>query len=279
MNDLQRDIGRPTLRIGEFTILAANDAQAEIEAADLVTPTGFGGSAAILSGSLANFQFSISTTTTATASAAYAPSGAVVQLSATVAPTSGSIPDNETVNFTIKQGNTVVGSTSGLTSGGQATATYTLPPDTPAGTGYTVIASYVGDGTYAASDDSASPASFSVSAAPVAFTAPDGQPNVITLTSGGGYLLLSDNGGPATSYRLDSITDLTINGGDGNDTLVIDNTGGQVTLPAGGILFDGQGGTDGISVIGGTYGTVKYDISGTGAAPCSWTAPDPVQQS
>ncbi len=69
------------------------------------------------------------------------------------------------------------------------------------------------------------------------------------------------NGGPVINFT--GLTDLTINGGDGDDVLIIDYTGGALA-PTGGIFFNGQGQTgDGNSTAGTTSGDELQITGGT----------------
>jgi CSLREA domain-containing protein len=92
------------------------------------------------------------TTTAANASVTYSPSSQLVALAATVTSTVGTVT-NGMVTFTILNGATPVGSpSSGNVSNGSASANYTLPGGTQAGT-YTIQAVYSG-GTLTGSSDS-----------------------------------------------------------------------------------------------------------------------------
>jgi hypothetical protein len=83
------------------------------------------------------------TTTANSVSAAYSPNARILTLNATVADTS--IPSDTVsqgaVTFTVMSGSTQIGSTTGLVSGGKATAGFNLPAGQTLGT-YTIAVSY-----------------------------------------------------------------------------------------------------------------------------------------
>jgi hypothetical protein len=111
-----------------------------------------------------------STTTTASdATATFSSSAQNVTLNATVTSSSGTV-NGGTVNFTILQGNTVIGTaTSGAVSNGSASVSYALPAGTAPGT-YTIEADYNDNsGNFALSSDTAH--TLTVSAASTTTTA------------------------------------------------------------------------------------------------------------
>ena len=62
---------------------------------------------------------------------------------------------------------------------------------------------------------------------------------------------------------------ITVDGGDGNDTLTVDFSGGN-PIPSGGLTFNGGGQTtvppgDDLLVTGGSFGSVAYNATGSGA--------------
>jgi len=95
-----------------------------------------------------------STTTSASnATATYSSGSQAVSLSATVTSGGGTV-NSGTVTFSVFNGGTQIGSSTspaGVT-GGSASASYSLPGGTGAGT-YTIVASYVGAGNFASSSD------------------------------------------------------------------------------------------------------------------------------
>jgi len=108
-------------------------------------------------------------TTAANASATYNVNSQSVTLSATVTSSGGTV-NSGTVTFTVSQGVTQIGSATSpaSVSNGSASATYTLPGGTNAGT-YTITASYTGAGGFNSSSDNTH--SLMVSAASTTTTA------------------------------------------------------------------------------------------------------------
>jgi hypothetical protein len=54
--------------------------------------------------------------------------------------------------------------------------------------------------------------------------------------------------GGSSTYSVLAITALTVNGGEGDDRLTVDFANGN-PVPAGGVMFDGQGGSDGVRIV------------------------------
>ncbi|WP_417382519.1 choice-of-anchor D domain-containing protein [Gimesia sp.] len=127
----------------------------------------------------------------------------------------------------------------------------------------------------------------------------------VTGTAGDDILTISATSANAGTYRinggpiinLDNITDFTFNGGDGNDTLIIDNsgitpTGGSDLFdPTDGIFFNGEGNLgvgvgDRLQILGGDATTVEHRFTnandgfvfydGEGTATITYTGLEPV---
>ena len=98
--------------------------------------------------------------------------------------------------------------------------------------------------------------------------------DVLTITAtsanAGTYQIVS-GGVPGPVININSITDFTFNGGDGDDTLIIDHsgitpTGGSDLFdPTDGIFFNGQGNTvaggDTLQIVGGDATTVEHEFT------------------
>uniref|UniRef100_UPI003A91A19C LamG-like jellyroll fold domain-containing protein n=1 Tax=Gimesia sp. TaxID=2024833 RepID=UPI003A91A19C len=123
--------------------------------------------------------------------------------------------------------------------------------------------------------------------------------DVLTITAtsfnAGTYQIVS-GGVPGPVININSITDFTFNGGDGNDTLIIDNfniastPGTDLFNPSGGIFFNGEGNTaggDSLQILGGDATTVEHRftsandgsiyIDGAGTATITYTGLEPIQ--
>ena len=97
------------------------------------------------------------TTTASNQTATFSESSQAVTLSAAVAASSSDTVNTGTVTFTVfNSGNTQVGPAvvSGTVSGGSASASYTLPASSPAGT-YSIHANYAGNAGFLSSSDTA----------------------------------------------------------------------------------------------------------------------------
>lgn len=81
---------------------------------------------------------------------------------------------------------------------------------------------------------------------------------ILKLDSTHTKLELTQNGILSWSVALSQIPGVTINGGDGDDTLLIDGSNGN-PIPAGGIVFNGQGGSDTLSLTNGASLTIGSD--------------------
>ena len=94
-----------------------------------------------------------STTTTASnASTTFSPGNQLVTLAATVTSSGGTV-NAGTMTFSVFNGGTLIGSSTTVNvTNGSASANYTLPGGTPAGT-YTIVASYNGAGGFGSSSD------------------------------------------------------------------------------------------------------------------------------
>jgi trimeric autotransporter adhesin len=78
-------------------------------------------------------------------------------------------------------------------------------------------------------------------------------------TDSGSYTI---NGGPAIAFS--GVTQLAVNGGDGNDTLTIVNPAGGLFAPTGGIRYDGGGQpADTLEVLGGAAAELVYTAGAT----------------
>ncbi len=101
-----------------------------------------------------NVGAAATTITVANAPATFSANAQNVTLSATVTSAAGTV-NSGTVSFTVFNSGTPVGNpvTSGTVTNGVATATYSLPAGTAAGS-YSISASYTGGGNFAASSDS-----------------------------------------------------------------------------------------------------------------------------
>jgi len=84
------------------------------------------------------------------------------------------------------------------------------------------------------------------------------------LSLSAGVLELRRGGVLILSTPVGDLTDLTIDGGDGNDTLTVDFSGGD-PIPTGGLFFNGQGQTgapgDSIVITGGAWTNNTYDFT------------------
>ncbi|HAW31427.1 MAG TPA: hypothetical protein DCY03_25530, partial [Planctomycetaceae bacterium] len=123
--------------------------------------------------------------------------------------------------------------------------------------------------------------------------------DVLTITAtsanAGTYQIVS-GGVPGPVVNINSITDFTFNGGDGDDVLIIDNSGITPTAgtdlfnPSGGIFFNGQGNTavgDSLQILGGDATTVEHRftsafdgsiyIDGVGTPAITYTGLEPIQ--
>ncbi|WP_417391015.1 choice-of-anchor D domain-containing protein [Gimesia sp.] len=96
--------------------------------------------------------------------------------------------------------------------------------------------------------------------------------DVLTITAtsanAGTYQIVS-GGVPGPVININSITDFTFNGGDGDDVLIIDNSlivptaGSDLFNPVNGITFNGQGNTavgDSLQILGGDATTVEHQF-------------------
>src|SRR5262245_15541078 len=80
-----------------------------------------------------------------------------------------------------------------------------------------------------------------------------------TGTDSGSYNV---NGGPAIAFS--GVTQLVVNGGNGNDTLTIVNPDGSLFAPAGGISYDGGGQSgDALAVVGGSASNASLAAGAT----------------
>ncbi|QDU13974.1 Pectinesterase [Gimesia maris] len=123
--------------------------------------------------------------------------------------------------------------------------------------------------------------------------------DVLTITAtsanAGTYQIVS-GGVPGPVVNINSITDFTFNGGDGDDVLIIDNSGIAPTAgsdlfnPVDGIFFNGQGNTvvgDSLQILGGDATTVEHrftnnndgsiHIDGSPTATITYTGLEPIQ--
>jgi predicted outer membrane repeat protein len=171
------------------------------------------------------------TTTPTTASATFSPTDQTVTLSASVTSTFGTV-NGGSVTFTVQRGATVVGSpVTAVVSGGAASAPFTLPGGTAAGS-LTITADYdPGTTTFAAGTGTAtlsvgktdqtitftvtSPATYGVSPITLTATATSGLPVSFTLVSGPGTL----SGGVLTVTGAGSIVIQADQPGDANYNL------------------------------------------------------------
>uniref|UniRef100_Q02CP8 Polymorphic membrane protein n=1 Tax=Solibacter usitatus (strain Ellin6076) TaxID=234267 RepID=Q02CP8_SOLUE len=152
------------------------------------------------------------TTTAAPASVIFSTSTQTVPLSATVTSAGGQV-NAGTVTFTLfDSGNAQVGSpvTSGTVTAGAASANFTLPASTPAGT-YSIHASYSGAGNFAASSDNthnltvAAPSATTTTVVPASAsfsTSSQSVPFSATVTSAGGTV----NAGTVTFTVFNSLS-------------------------------------------------------------------------
>ena len=103
-------------------------------------------------------------------------------------------------------------------------------------------------------------------AVPGSGPSPPATPWTISLTSGGSAVTIALSGselvltvdGVSGTRRLDTVTGIEINGGDGDDTLTIDATAAALTLP---ILFGGGAGND--TLVGPTVDS-NWSVTGAG---------------
>ncbi|MGA3133881.1 MAG: Ig-like domain repeat protein [Terracidiphilus sp.] len=176
-----------------------------------------------------------STTTAANATATFSASSQQVTLSATVTSTAGTV-DSGTITFTVLNGGTPIGaSTSPVSvSNGSASATYTLPGGTNAGT-YTITASYAGAGSFTSSSDNTH--TLTVSAAPTTTTAAS---QTATASGSSQSVLLSATvTSTAGTVNAGTVTFTVLNGGTQvgsaatSSTLSNGNASVNYTLPAG----------------------------------------------
>lgn len=123
--------------------------------------------------------------------------------------------------------------------------------------------------------------------------------DVLTITAtsanAGTYQIVS-GGVPGPIVNINSITDFTFNGGDGDDVLIIDNSGIAPTAgsdlfnPVDGIFFNGQGNTvvgDSLQILGGDATTVEHRFTnnnngsvffdGEATATITYTGLEPIQ--
>lgn len=123
--------------------------------------------------------------------------------------------------------------------------------------------------------------------------------DVLTITAtsanAGTYQIVS-GGVPGPVININSITDFTFNGGDGDDVLIIDNSGITPTAgtdlfnPSGGIFFNGEGNTgvgDSLQILGGDATSVEHRftsendgsiyIDGSSTASITYTGLEPIQ--
>jgi subtilase family serine protease len=136
----------------------------------------------------------IATTTSVTLGSSSPVAGQAVSFTAGVAAASGTVPSNEIVNFVVDGGTAVAEKLSVVS--GIATATYpsTSNPLTLAAGTHTVVATYEGDSTYAASSSSltftvsaAATGSFTMSATNVTVASGDSADTTVTITGTNGY--------------------------------------------------------------------------------------------
>tara|TARA_R110002111_G_scaffold227346_1_gene288827 strand:+ start:57078 stop:71642 length:14565 start_codon:yes stop_codon:yes gene_type:complete len=120
---------------------------------------------------------------------------------------------------------------------------------------------------------------------------------VITATSANsGTYQITSGGVPGPVVNITAITDFTFNGGDGDDILIIDNSGITPTAgtdlfnPVNGIFFNGEGNTivgDSLQILGGDATTVEHRftsnndgsifIDNAGTASITYTGLEPIQ--
>ena len=193
------------------------------------------------------------------ASATFSAGSQVVNLSATVTSTAGTV-DTGTETFTILNGTTAIGSaiTVNVSDGG-ASAVYVLPSGTPAGT-YIILAVYNGTTDFLGSNDNSHSLTVSVPVAVnklVIHTQPSSiatagqdfaiQP-VIYLEDSSGNLVMSDNTTVVTvslasgNGTLQGTKQVTVSGGVATFAGLSDNTAGVISLS-----FAGDGLTAGPS--------------------------------
>ncbi|WP_145448519.1 beta strand repeat-containing protein, partial [Gimesia panareensis] len=125
----------------------------------------------------------------------------------------------------------------------------------------------------------------------------------VTGTAGDDVLTITATGVDSGTYQIGAgpvinfsgVTDFTFNGGDGDDTLIIDNTGITPTAgsdffnPTGGIFFNGEGNTgvgDKLEILGGDATTIEHQFTndhdgfvfydGEGTATITYTGLEPV---
>jgi hypothetical protein len=87
----------------------------------------------------------------------------------------------------------------------------------------------------------------------------------VRLNAGGSLLEIFENtptsGSPTFSISRSSVDQLTINGNLGNDTLTVDFANGN-PMPAGGLFYNGGGGTDRLRLQGGSFFSETHTVTG-----------------
>ena len=128
--------------------------------------------------------------------------------------------------------------------------------------GYSVTASGTSEDPPASAPISGNSNSFDVTAGPGSFSNNNGLADTWTIRKVGGDIeVLSDGIVIDTRPEL-AFTSITINGEDGqNDTLTVDYTN-AFSVPI--FFHGGTGADDGLTVQGGTFSSVEYDVTGVG---------------
>ncbi len=175
------------------------------------------------------------TTSASSATAAYNSNSQPVTLNATVTSAGGTV-NSGTITFTVMQGATQIGSAAGpvSVSNGNATALYTLPAGTNAGT-YTVVASYTGAGGFVSSTDN----THTLTVNSAATTTASSNQTALFSTSSQNVTLSASVTSAAGTVNAGTVTFIVLNGGTpvGTPTTSGTVTGGNASvnyvLPAG----------------------------------------------